>query len=76
MLNLLNPHLGSLGMEVEMDNLKESIQQLLRWGWKYNTNLEEQAAQLHFLTAWTHIVEVDDLSPQGIYILFLPFVVL
>ncbi|CAA6666415.1 unnamed protein product [Spirodela intermedia] len=28
-------------------------------GWKYNTNLEEQAAQLHFLTAWTHIVEVS-----------------
>ncbi|XP_078432384.1 nuclear pore complex protein (DUF3414) isoform X2 [Wolffia australiana] len=59
MLNLMHPHLGSPGMEADMDNIKESIQQLLRWGWKYNTSLEEQAAQLHFLTAWTHIVEVS-----------------
>ncbi|MQL73492.1 hypothetical protein Taro_005836 [Colocasia esculenta] len=58
-LNLLNPQLGSVGTEFDAGNLKETIQQLLRWGWKYNKNLEEQAAQLHFLAAWSQIVEVS-----------------
>ncbi|PKU70654.1 hypothetical protein MA16_Dca018731 [Dendrobium catenatum] len=44
--------------EVEKEALREGIQQLLRWAWKYNKNLEEQAAQLHMLTGWSHIVEV------------------
>ncbi|KAK8962834.1 hypothetical protein KSP40_PGU009570 [Platanthera guangdongensis] len=38
---------------------RESVQQLLRWAWKYNKNLEEQAAQLHMLTGWSHMVEVS-----------------
>ncbi|KAK7304174.1 hypothetical protein RJT34_15273 [Clitoria ternatea] len=50
---------SNLGSEVELNNVRESIQQLLRWGWKYNKNLEEQAAQLHMLTAWSQIVEVS-----------------
>lgn len=41
-----------------MNVVREAIQQLLRWGWKYNKNLEEQAAQLHMLTSWSQIVEV------------------
>ncbi|KAL2340478.1 hypothetical protein Fmac_008418 [Flemingia macrophylla] len=50
---------SSLGSDVELNNVRETIQQLLRWGWKYNKNLEEQAAQLHMLTAWSQIVEVS-----------------
>ena len=50
---------GNLGSEVELNDVKETIQQLLRWGWKHNKNLEEQAAQLHMLTAWSQVVEVD-----------------
>ncbi|KAL5146992.1 Nuclear pore complex protein NUP205 [Glycine soja] len=50
---------SNLGSEVELNNVRETIQQLLRWGWKYNKNLEEQAAQLHMLTAWSQIVEVS-----------------
>ncbi|CAJ1975467.1 unnamed protein product [Sphenostylis stenocarpa] len=53
---------GNLGSEVELNNVRETIQQLLRWGWKYNKNLEEQAAQLHMLTAWSQIVEKIHLS--------------
>jgi nuclear pore complex protein Nup205 len=49
---------SSLGNEVELNDARETIQQLLRWGWKYNKNLEEQASQLHMLTAWSQIVEV------------------
>ncbi|XP_065016073.1 nuclear pore complex protein NUP205-like isoform X2 [Musa acuminata AAA Group] len=45
--------------EVEMSELRTSIQQFLRWAWRYNKNLEEQAAQLHMLTGWSHIVEVS-----------------
>ncbi|KAG2398953.1 Nuclear pore complex protein [Vigna angularis] len=48
---------SNIGNEVELNNVRETIQQLLRWGWKYNKNLEEQAAQLHMLTAWSQIVE-------------------
>ncbi|ESW10307.1 hypothetical protein PHAVU_009G198200 [Phaseolus vulgaris] len=50
---------SNIGNEVELNNVRETIQQLLRWGWKYNKNLEEQAAQLHMLTAWSQIVEVS-----------------
>ncbi|KAK7384720.1 hypothetical protein VNO78_30421 [Psophocarpus tetragonolobus] len=44
---------SNLGSEVELNNVRETIQQLLRSGWKYNKNLLEQAAQLHMLTAWS-----------------------
>ncbi|PON88994.1 Nucleoporin [Trema orientale] len=54
-----NPQLSNFGSEVEVNDVKETIQQLLRWGWKYNKNLEEQAAQLHMLTGWSQIVEVS-----------------
>ncbi|THU61042.1 hypothetical protein C4D60_Mb07t19100 [Musa balbisiana] len=50
---------GSHFNEVEMSELRTSIQQFLRWAWRYNKNLEEQAAQLHMLTGWSHIVEVS-----------------
>lgn len=43
----------------ELSEARETIQQLLKWGWKYNRNLEEQAAQLHMLAGWSQIVEVD-----------------
>ncbi|XP_077210823.1 nuclear pore complex protein (DUF3414) isoform X2 [Tasmannia lanceolata] len=59
MCNFLNPQLSSLNSEGELGDLRESIQQLLRWGWRYNKNLEEQAAQLHMLTGWSQIVEVS-----------------
>lgn len=38
--------------------LREVMQQLLRWAWKRNKNLEEQAAQLHMLVGWCQLVEV------------------
>ncbi|GMH18956.1 hypothetical protein Nepgr_020797 [Nepenthes gracilis] len=57
--NILNPQLGSIGNEAELNSIREMIQQLLRWAWKYNKNLEEQAAQLHMLTGWCQIVEVS-----------------
>ncbi|CAA7019609.1 unnamed protein product [Microthlaspi erraticum] len=43
----------------ELNEVRETIQQLLKWGWKYNRNLEEQAAQLHMLAGWSQIVEVS-----------------
>ncbi|KAF7147071.1 hypothetical protein RHSIM_Rhsim03G0247900 [Rhododendron simsii] len=57
--NTINPQLSSFGSEVELNEVSDTIQQLLRWGWKYNKNLEEQAAQLHMLTGWSQIVEVS-----------------
>ncbi|XP_010250099.1 PREDICTED: nuclear pore complex protein NUP205 [Nelumbo nucifera] len=57
--NFVNPQLGSFGGEVELSDLRETIQNLLRWGWKYNKNLEEQVAQLHMLTGWSQLVEVS-----------------
>ncbi|KAI8022266.1 Nuclear pore complex protein NUP205 [Camellia lanceoleosa] len=57
--NNINPQLSSFGSEVELNEVSDTIQQLLRWGWKYNKNLEEQAAQLHMLTGWSQIVEVS-----------------
>lgn len=56
--NSVYPRLSNFGSEVELNDVRETIQQLLRWGWKYNKNLEEQAAQLHMLTGWSQIVEV------------------
>ncbi|KAL5988464.1 hypothetical protein ACLOJK_036229 [Asimina triloba] len=58
MCNFRNPQLSSISSEGELVELRELIQQLLRWGWKYNKNLEEQAAQLHMLTGWSQMVEV------------------
>lgn len=43
---------------MNVNTSKESIQQLVRMGWKYNKNLEEQASQLHMLVGWSQIVEV------------------
>ncbi|KAK4781282.1 hypothetical protein SAY87_017388 [Trapa incisa] len=43
----------------ELNQVRETIQLLLRWAWKHNKNLEEQAAQLHMLTGWSHIVEIS-----------------
>ncbi|TYJ97812.1 nuclear pore complex protein NUP205 [Cucumis melo var. makuwa] len=53
-----NPQLNNIGSEAELEEVKETIQQFLRWGWKYNKNLEEQAAQLHMLTSWSQTIEV------------------
>ncbi|KAK6945091.1 Nucleoporin Nup186/Nup192/Nup205 [Dillenia turbinata] len=57
--NALSPQLRSTNTEAELNEIKDTIQQLLRWGWKYNKNLEEQAAQLHMLTGWSQLVEVS-----------------
>lgn len=57
--NSVYPQLSNFENEAELNDVREIIQQLLRWGWKYNKNLEEQAAQLHMLTGWSHIVEVS-----------------
>ncbi|KAL2479697.1 Nuclear pore complex protein [Abeliophyllum distichum] len=57
--NLFNPQMSSFTSEAELNEVRDVIQQLLRWGWKYNKNLEEQAAQLHMLTSWSQIVEVS-----------------
>ncbi|KAG8058444.1 hypothetical protein GUJ93_ZPchr0002g26266 [Zizania palustris] len=51
---LLSPQLS----ESEKSELKESFHHMLKWAWRYNKNLEEQAAQLHMLTGWSQIVEV------------------
>lgn len=56
--NSVYHQLSNFDSEVELNDIKETIQQLMRWGWKYNKNLEEQAAQLHMLTGWSQIVEV------------------
>ncbi|CAI9100148.1 OLC1v1037088C1 [Oldenlandia corymbosa var. corymbosa] len=57
--NSLDTQLSSFSGEVELNELRETIQQLLKWGWTFNKNLEEQAAQLHMLTGWSQIVEVS-----------------
>ncbi|XP_020537054.1 nuclear pore complex protein NUP205 isoform X2 [Jatropha curcas] len=57
--NSVYPQLSNFGSEAELNDVRETIQQLLRWGWKYNKNLEEQAAQLHMLNGWSQIVEVS-----------------
>ncbi|XP_059635097.1 nuclear pore complex protein NUP205 [Cornus florida] len=57
--NVVNPQMSSFGSEAELNEVRDTIQQLLRWGWKYNKNLEEQAAQLHMLAGWSQIVEIS-----------------
>lgn len=42
----------------KQSELREALQHLLRWAWKRNKNLEEQAAQLHMLVGWSQLVEV------------------
>ncbi|KFK26746.1 hypothetical protein AALP_AA8G287800 [Arabis alpina] len=54
-----SPLVDSFPNVAELNEVKETIQQLLKWGWKYNRNLEEQAAQLHMLAGWSQIVEVS-----------------
>lgn len=56
--------MSSYGSEIEIIEVRDTVQQLLRWAWKYNKNLEEQAAQLHMLNGWSQLVEValDNLS--------------
>ncbi|KAG7554384.1 hypothetical protein ISN44_As11g006330 [Arabidopsis suecica] len=53
------PQMDSSTNVAELSKARETIQQLLKWGWKYNRNLEEQAAQLHMLAGWSQIVEVS-----------------
>ncbi|KAK1417250.1 hypothetical protein QVD17_26375 [Tagetes erecta] len=57
--NFDNPQLSSFASEVELIDVKNTIQHLLRWAYKHNKNLEEQAAQLHMLTGWSQIVEIS-----------------
>uniref|UniRef100_A0A2P2MHU4 Uncharacterized protein MANES_05G119700 n=1 Tax=Rhizophora mucronata TaxID=61149 RepID=A0A2P2MHU4_RHIMU len=57
--NSVYHQLSNFASDAELNDVRETIQQLLRWGWKYNKNLEEQAAQLHMLTGWSQIVEVS-----------------
>ncbi|PUZ74590.1 hypothetical protein GQ55_1G077200 [Panicum hallii var. hallii] len=54
----ISQELNSQLSEPEKSELKESVHHLLKWAWRYNKNLEEQAAQLHMLTGWSQIVEV------------------
>lgn len=54
----MSQELNSQLSESEKAGLKESVHHLLKWAWRYNKNLEEQAAQLHMLTGWSQIVEV------------------
>ncbi|XP_042036810.1 nuclear pore complex protein NUP205-like isoform X3 [Salvia splendens] len=56
--NLYDAQSSTFQGEAELSEIREAIQQLLRWGWKYNKNLEEQAAQLHMSTSWSQIVEI------------------
>ncbi|XP_074315950.1 nuclear pore complex protein NUP205-like [Silene latifolia] len=49
--------LSAFNNELELNDLRDMIQRLLRWAWKYNRNLEEQVAQLHMLAGWSQIVE-------------------
>ncbi|KAL7600679.1 hypothetical protein Lser_V15G24008 [Lactuca serriola] len=57
--NFENPQLSTFGSEAELEEVRNTVQQLLRWAWKHNKNLEEQAAQLHMLTGWAQIVEIS-----------------
>ncbi|KAI5084575.1 hypothetical protein GOP47_0000744 [Adiantum capillus-veneris] len=56
-------------------SLREAVQHLLRWAWKFNKNVEEQASQLHMLVGWSQLVEVGisrrfDLLDFRLHILF------
>jgi len=55
----ISQELNSQLSEPEKSELRESFHHLLKWAWRYNKNLEEQAAQLHMLTGWSQIVEVS-----------------
>lgn len=57
--NFDNPQLSFFGSEVELNEVRNTVQQLLRWAYKHNKNLEEQAAQLHMLTGWSQVVEIS-----------------
>ncbi|KAJ0515388.1 putative nucleoporin [Helianthus annuus] len=57
--NFDNPQLSSFGSEIELNEVKNTVQQLLRWAYKHNKNLEEQAAQLHMLAGWSQVVEIS-----------------
>lgn len=59
----ISQELNSQLSESEKGELKESVHHLLKWAWRYNKNLEEQAAQLHMLTGWSQIVEVSWVFP-------------
>ncbi|KAL6554545.1 hypothetical protein OROHE_007568 [Orobanche hederae] len=48
---LYNSQPSLLGSKAELNEMREATQELLKWGWKYNKNLEEQSAQLHMLTS-------------------------
>ncbi|PWZ38120.1 L-arabinokinase [Zea mays] len=52
----ISQELNSQLTEPEKAGLKESVHRFLKWAWRYNKNLEEQAAQLHMLTGWSQIV--------------------
>ncbi|XP_044369724.1 nuclear pore complex protein NUP205 isoform X4 [Triticum aestivum] len=49
--------------ESEKGELKGSFHHMLKWAWRYNKYLEEQAAQLHMLTSWSKIVETFRSKP-------------
>ncbi|CAH1433048.1 unnamed protein product [Lactuca virosa] len=40
-----NPQLSTFGSEAKLEEVRNIVQQLLRWAWKHNKNLQEQAAQ-------------------------------
>ncbi|KAJ7534968.1 hypothetical protein O6H91_12G012900 [Diphasiastrum complanatum] len=44
--------------EQRQKDFREVVRELLRWAWKRNKHLEEQAAQLHMLVGWCQLVEV------------------
>ncbi|CAE6088933.1 unnamed protein product [Arabidopsis arenosa] len=59
------PQMDSFTNVAELSEARETIQQLLKWGWKYNRNLEEQAAQLHIswlVSACRRISSLDNRS--------------
>ncbi|TVU02504.1 hypothetical protein EJB05_51989 [Eragrostis curvula] len=58
LIQVMSQELSSQLTEHEKGELKELVHHLLKWAWRYNKNLEEQAAQLHMLTGWSQIVEV------------------
>ncbi|KAI4377146.1 hypothetical protein MLD38_014827 [Melastoma candidum] len=59
-MNVTQSQVMNIGSEFELNDVRKSVQLLLRWAWKYDKNLEEQAAELHMLTAWSQLAEVKD----------------
>lgn len=70
-MNVSQSQVSNVGSEFELNDVRESVQLLLRWAWKYDKNLEEQAAQLHMLTAWSQLVEVCFMAWHRIILLLL-----